>query len=185
MRGGDVRNNTLTGNDINESSLGLVPRSNVANAANFAGAASVAGAAINSATTNQIDPATLVSLTEGQSQTLATRGPVTVTLACADADADNLGEATLTFSTTEGSATPGNFTLVGFTFTLVPIAPGAPFAFPIAEGGFDSATSIARPSNSDEYSWGHFSVAGGAAAQQQGGVAAGLGTCIGAVGLVD
>ena len=186
VRGGDVRNNTLTGNDINESSLGSVPRANAANSANsanFAGAASIAGAAFNSATVNQIDPADLVVLTEGESETLATRGPVTVTLSCADANANNLGEALVTFTTTEGSATPGNQTLASIIFTPVTFSPAAPFPQAIGEAALSVPTSITRPN--DETSWGNLLVAGGATAQAQAGLAGGLGTCIGAMGLVD
>jgi hypothetical protein len=124
VRGGDVRNNTLTGNDVNESSLGLVPRSNVANAANFAGAAGVAGAAVNSSTTSQINQGDVSVLTEGETETLFTRGDLTATHVCADANNNNVVEASLQVTTSSGAPALGQFSVFTFNGTPQAIFPG-------------------------------------------------------------
>jgi hypothetical protein len=126
LRGADVRNNSLTGADINESTLGQVPSANTANSANSAGTATRADSA---GTVDQIDPSEASFLTEGQTRVVLTRGPVTVTHVCLDADADNVGESAFQFTTTEGAAVVGQVSvfLTGDTGAL--FAPGLPGTF--------------------------------------------------------
>jgi len=86
VKGKDVKDDQLTGDDIDESSLGTVPN------------ASKVDTLVSVANVNTVD--------EGSSATLATYGPFTLTGACAAAAANT--EARVNITTTEvGSAAAG------------------------------------------------------------------------------
>ena len=144
VRGGDVRNNTLTGADILESSLGTVPSAVTANTANFANTANTANTASNANLANRATSAANVDtlrpgspsfLAEGETETLLTRGPITIDHQCLDADNDNVGESTLRFTTTEGAAAPGQISsALLFQNSGVLFIPGTPGFLGAGEG---------------------------------------------------
>ena len=121
LTGGDVKNDALTGSDVNEGTLGQVPSANTANSANSAANATRAGSA---GAVDQIDPSEVSFLTEGQTRDVLTRGPVTVTHLCLDADNDNVGESAFRFTTTQGAAVAGQVTTFVTGALSVPFVPG-------------------------------------------------------------
>jgi hypothetical protein len=87
VTGAKVRNNSLSGNDVNESTLGKVPSAtnadNAANAANAANAVNAANAN-RAATAGAVDGRTpfLIKLGAGQTQTIASHGPISIVAEC-------------------------------------------------------------------------------------------------------
>jgi hypothetical protein len=115
VRSAKVRNNTLTGNDINESTLGKVPSAASAdNAANAANAGNAANAA-NAANANRAETAGAVDgrapfqirLASGQTQTVATNGPVSIVAQCLT-DAGNDIIRLLAATSQDGAVMDGN-----------------------------------------------------------------------------
>lgn len=106
ITGSDVRNDSLAGTDINESSLAKVPSAGTADSANTANSA--ASAASANRANSAADADTVVrsggytALTEGESTTLISRGPLSVVAACA-ASATSTVATTFIATTADGS----------------------------------------------------------------------------------
>ena len=81
LRGADILDGTLTGNDINEGTLGTVPNADNATKANSASTATNADSAASFAglSPRRFEPFTL---SNGQTQVLATIGPFTLIATC-------------------------------------------------------------------------------------------------------
>lgn len=94
----DIANDALTGTDINESSLGAVPSATSANRA--AGAANVDSLTIGK----------LVKAEIGQTQTVLTKGPLTIQVVCSDPDTDTNPDLTIRFKTTQDDSAVGLLT---------------------------------------------------------------------------
>jgi hypothetical protein len=94
----DVADDGLTGTDINESSLGAVP--NATNAGRAGSAANVDSLAVGK----------LVKAEIGQTQTVLTRGPLTIEVVCGDADTDTNPDVTVRFKTAQDNSSVGLLT---------------------------------------------------------------------------
>jgi hypothetical protein len=99
VNGGKVQDNSLTGADINESTLGQVPSADRANAANSANTANTANSANTANRANSAADADTVvksggfkALSEGESTTLFSRGPLSVVARCSASAANTLAE---------------------------------------------------------------------------------------------
>jgi hypothetical protein len=88
VNGRKVQDNSLTGADINESTLGQVPSADRANAANSANTANTANSANTANRANSAADADTVvrsgfiALSEGESTTLFSRGPLSIVARC-------------------------------------------------------------------------------------------------------
>jgi hypothetical protein len=84
LRGEDILDNTLTGTDVDEGTLGAVPNAINAINANIANSANSANTAGSATTFAGLTPRrfTAFTLTNGQTQTMATIGPFTLTATC-------------------------------------------------------------------------------------------------------
>jgi hypothetical protein len=79
LSGNRLKNNTLTGSQINESKLGKVPS---ASHADTAGSATFANTAGSAGSVNQIHKSGLITANAGQTPTVMTLGPFVFTLKC-------------------------------------------------------------------------------------------------------
>ena len=100
----DIGNDSLTGTDVNEATLGQVPSANTANTANSAANATRAESAER---WTRSTPARPRSSRRGRRAPAPTRVRVTVTHPRLDNDADNVGESAFRFTTTEGAIVLG------------------------------------------------------------------------------
>src|SRR5262245_42466798 len=105
IRGLDVRNNSLAGAQINEATLGTVPRANTANSASTANTANSAATAesanrFGGMSARRFDAFTL---TGGESRDLGTFGPFTLTATCTinEGGVDN---ATISITTSQDNS---------------------------------------------------------------------------------
>jgi hypothetical protein len=79
LSGNRLKNNTLTGSQINESKLGKVPSASHADTAGSANFANTAGSA---GSVNQIHKSGLITASAGQTPAVMTLGPFVFTLTC-------------------------------------------------------------------------------------------------------
>jgi hypothetical protein len=98
LTGDDLTNDSLGGNDINEGTLGAVPSANNANNANRANSA----AAVDALAVTK-----LVKAEIGETQTVLSRGPLTIQIICNDADTDTNPEPILRFKTSQDNSAAG------------------------------------------------------------------------------
>jgi hypothetical protein len=109
VNGAKVQDNSLTGADINESTLGQVPSADRANAANSANTANTANSANTANRANSAADADTVlrtggfrALSEGESTTLFSRGPLSIVARCSASGVSTVAE-TFIASSVDGS----------------------------------------------------------------------------------
>jgi hypothetical protein len=99
IRGVDVRNNTLTGAQIDESTLGTVPNAATAGQASTANSAGSA-ASFGGMSAHRVDP---FALSNGGSRVVGTFGPFTLTATCT-INAANVDTARISITTSQNNS---------------------------------------------------------------------------------
>jgi hypothetical protein len=115
LAGRDVKNNSLTGSDVLESTLGTVPS---ATNAGHATSADTAGSAGSAGSVSGRTPF-LVTLSTGQSRTVAQNGPLSVVAQCITTGGNDIVRL-IAHTTTAGAVMDGDDDHVGGADTLNP-----------------------------------------------------------------
>lgn len=112
LSGNRLRKHTITGTEVKLSKLGTVPRANTANTADLAANANGLGGQPASAffPAGRVHASGLVKASKGQTVTVLSAGPFTLTLKCQDAGASGT-KATLTATSTEANSELDGFPL--------------------------------------------------------------------------
>jgi hypothetical protein len=112
LSGNRLRKHTITGTEVKLTKLGTVPRAKTANTANLAANANALGGQPASAffPAGRVRASGLVKASKGQTVTVLTTGPFTLTLKCEDAGASG-AKATFTATSTEANSLLDNYPL--------------------------------------------------------------------------